>query len=236
VPRDRNGDYQPQVLAKYQTKTNELEEKVIAMYAKGMSTRDIEAMLKEMATYYSNRLSYQEVAVLLARMTGQKLLSDQKIQQLVIDKALVVSHELAQEVKQILQEPGRVLPLLNRTVALYETQTTEFLLFDDGIQVKGQKPSRDKQTNLAQPPELTAAENPGQWVHHNVVMLEQKDGRFAYLTELTDDQGQELVALTDVVKSQIIAEYGDATEPLNLVAITDGARDIRLRLLTVLAS
>jgi hypothetical protein len=64
-------------------------------------------------------------------------------------------------------------------------------------------------------------------------MLEQKDGRFAYLTELTDDQGQALVTLPEVVKSQLIAEYGDTTEPLNLVAITDGARDIRLRLLTI---
>jgi transposase-like protein len=47
VPRDRNGDYQPQVLGKYQTKTNELEDKIIAMYAQGTSTHDIEAMLRE---------------------------------------------------------------------------------------------------------------------------------------------------------------------------------------------
>ena len=48
VPRDRNGDYEPQVLKKYQTSSNELEEKIIAMYAKGMTTRDIEEHLREL--------------------------------------------------------------------------------------------------------------------------------------------------------------------------------------------
>lgn len=41
VPRDRSGSFEPEVVKKYQTNTNELEEKVIAMYAKGMTTRDI---------------------------------------------------------------------------------------------------------------------------------------------------------------------------------------------------
>src|ERR671933_828103 len=48
VPRDRNGDFQPVLLDKYQTSTNELEEKIIALYAKGVSTRDIQATLQEL--------------------------------------------------------------------------------------------------------------------------------------------------------------------------------------------
>jgi len=48
VPRDRNGDYEPQVLRKYQTSSNELEDKIIALYAKGMTTRDIEAQLRDL--------------------------------------------------------------------------------------------------------------------------------------------------------------------------------------------
>lgn len=45
VPRDRNGAYEPQLLEKYRHNTNELEEKIIAMYSRGMSTYDIEKML-----------------------------------------------------------------------------------------------------------------------------------------------------------------------------------------------
>jgi putative transposase len=48
VPRDRNGEYQPKLLERYATNTNELEEKIIGMYARGMSTRDIQDMLEEM--------------------------------------------------------------------------------------------------------------------------------------------------------------------------------------------
>jgi len=48
VPRDRNGEYEPQILRKYQTSSNELEDKIIAMYAKGMTTRDIEDHLRDM--------------------------------------------------------------------------------------------------------------------------------------------------------------------------------------------
>jgi len=48
VPRDRNGEYEPQLLKKHQAISNELEEKIIAMYAKGMTTRDIEAHLRDL--------------------------------------------------------------------------------------------------------------------------------------------------------------------------------------------
>jgi putative transposase len=47
IPRDRNGEFEPRVVGKYQTKSNDLERQILAMYAKGMSTRDIEDHLKE---------------------------------------------------------------------------------------------------------------------------------------------------------------------------------------------
>ena len=48
IPRDRNGQFEPKVLEKWQTRTNEIEQKIIAMYAKGMSQRDIEDSLREL--------------------------------------------------------------------------------------------------------------------------------------------------------------------------------------------
>ncbi|WP_406677843.1 IS256 family transposase [Moorella sp. ACPs] len=47
IPRDRNGEFEPQIIRKYQTTANELEDQIIAMYAKGMSTRDIEDQMKD---------------------------------------------------------------------------------------------------------------------------------------------------------------------------------------------
>ena len=47
VPRDRNGEFEPKIIAKRQTRTEEIEEKIMAMYAKGMSQRDIEDTVRE---------------------------------------------------------------------------------------------------------------------------------------------------------------------------------------------
>ena len=48
VPRDRKGEYEPKIVKKYASNTNELEEKIIGMYARGMSTRDIQDQLEEL--------------------------------------------------------------------------------------------------------------------------------------------------------------------------------------------
>jgi putative transposase len=45
VPRDRNGEFQSALLQK---NSNEIEQKITAMYAKGMSTRDIQELLTEL--------------------------------------------------------------------------------------------------------------------------------------------------------------------------------------------
>jgi putative transposase len=47
IPRDRNGDFEPQILEKRQVRTDEIEQKILAMYAKGMSQRGIEHSLRE---------------------------------------------------------------------------------------------------------------------------------------------------------------------------------------------
>ena len=48
VPRDRKGEFEPQVLKKNQTSiSQDIEEKILSMYAKGMTTSDIETHIQE---------------------------------------------------------------------------------------------------------------------------------------------------------------------------------------------
>jgi len=47
VPRDRKGEFEPQVIEKRQTRSDDLENRILAMYAKGMSNRDIEDHLRD---------------------------------------------------------------------------------------------------------------------------------------------------------------------------------------------
>ncbi len=48
VPRDRNGSFSPQIVRKGQTRLDGFNERIIALYARGMTTRDIRAHLREM--------------------------------------------------------------------------------------------------------------------------------------------------------------------------------------------
>lgn len=48
VPRDRKSEFASRLLEKQQANSNEIEEKVIAFYGRGNSTRDIQAMLEEL--------------------------------------------------------------------------------------------------------------------------------------------------------------------------------------------
>lgn len=48
VPRDRKGEFEPQILKKNQTSVSrDIEEKILSMYAKGMTTGDIEAHIQD---------------------------------------------------------------------------------------------------------------------------------------------------------------------------------------------
>jgi putative transposase len=47
IPRDRHGRFDPVLIAKYQRRFPGFDDKIIAMYARGMSTRDIQAHIEE---------------------------------------------------------------------------------------------------------------------------------------------------------------------------------------------
>ena len=48
VPRDRNGSFEPQLVKKHQTRWEKLDQQIIALYARGMTVRDIQAQLQEL--------------------------------------------------------------------------------------------------------------------------------------------------------------------------------------------
>ncbi|MFZ1604752.1 MAG: IS256 family transposase [Enterococcus aquimarinus] len=47
IPRDREGSFEPQALKKYEKDISNIENQIISMYAKGMSTRDISTHIKD---------------------------------------------------------------------------------------------------------------------------------------------------------------------------------------------
>lgn len=48
IPRDRNGDFDPKIIPKNKTRFTGLDDKIISLYSRGMTTRDIQAELEDM--------------------------------------------------------------------------------------------------------------------------------------------------------------------------------------------
>lgn len=68
VPRDRKGEFEPKIVPKYQRNVSGIEEKVISLYARGMSTRDIEDQIREI---YGINLSAEMVSKITDRIAPE---------------------------------------------------------------------------------------------------------------------------------------------------------------------
>ena len=65
IPRDRNGEFEPEIVPKYCRDISGIEEKVISLYARGMTTRDIGAEIQER---YGINVSAEKVAKITDRI------------------------------------------------------------------------------------------------------------------------------------------------------------------------
>ena len=68
VPRDRNGEFEPKLIPKYQRDISGIEEKVISLYARGMSTRDIHDQPQDL---YGIELSAEMVSKITDKILPQ---------------------------------------------------------------------------------------------------------------------------------------------------------------------
>ncbi len=65
VPRDRDGEFEPAIIPKYQRDISGIEEKVLSLYARGMSTRDIHDQIQDL---YGMELSAEMVSRITDRI------------------------------------------------------------------------------------------------------------------------------------------------------------------------
>ena len=51
VPRDRDGEFEPKLISKYQRDISGIEEKAISLYGRGMNTRDIHDQIQDLFAF-----------------------------------------------------------------------------------------------------------------------------------------------------------------------------------------
>jgi putative transposase len=67
IPRDRNANFEPQLVKKYQKDIGEFDKKIISMYARGMTTRDIQDHVQEI---YGAEVSASWVSMVTDKVQG----------------------------------------------------------------------------------------------------------------------------------------------------------------------
>lgn len=65
IPRDRNGEFEPQIIAKHQRNITGIEDKVLSLYTAGLSTRDIHDQIQEL---YDVEISAEMVSKITDRV------------------------------------------------------------------------------------------------------------------------------------------------------------------------
>ena len=185
----------------------------------------------------------------MERVTGERILSDQKIWEVVVNKAVEISGDLEEEIEQINSSITDEIEI-STVVDIYNSETKEILLFDDAIGVKKQKAHRlrpvrgvkteqedTREGSSATSAQLKVSEKDSspkkksrQTVNTDVVLLETPPGSFEYITSPINREGKAVFPLETIIKSKLKAHYHNYNYPLPIVAITDGASNIRKRL------
>jgi gamma-glutamylcyclotransferase (GGCT)/AIG2-like uncharacterized protein YtfP len=164
-------------------------------------------MLQAFALKYATRLSYQKASELVSERTGTSSLSEQRIYKIVEAQAAELVAEQAQMIRQASAEGE---PIKAVEVDIYNAQTKEVMWFGDGICVCQQKAKRDSEAKKGK--ERTTTE---------MAMIERKDG--GYRTIIAGEG----IDRVELYRAEVVREYGAEAGNLPIVAITDGARNLK---------
>lgn len=170
--------------------------------------------IRRYALYYSTKLSYEETSKLCSHLDGDNLLSDQRIQQIVLEKAASLK---AEQTKLINKHESKSFPKIDYDLDIYDSSSREIHIFEDGIGVRKQKEKRDKVLTTKKERYYT-----------NLVMLEKRNKSYKHIVAC------EGIVLDQLLGAEINQEYGRKRKALPIIVFSDGASTIRNRMQSVL--
>lgn len=187
-------------------------------------TKDYES--HELCRYrseYCNMLPYRKLKDNIDTRIGDIGYSSSQLQKKTIETAIDISnYELSKYDGLQL-----CLPLVDTCFDLYSPEVKEVLLFEDGIGVKRQKDKREDENY----------KKPTKRVQSDVIAIERGErieeieSAYRYLSPLLNKKGEIALNMTERLRIEWSKLYKG--EPVALVVISDGARNIRKRLETV---
>jgi hypothetical protein len=170
---------------------------------------------KELGNYieeWSDELSYRKLSKLLTQQTGNEVLSSSGIPSYLSCKAVQYSEVLAANSNRAIQH----IEVLGN-LPLYDEASEEVILMMDDVGVKAQKPHKKIERQTADAKRLDTT----------VVLVEDTISQYHCVTAGFDKSGNTIHSVKQAIIDKVIALHG-LEKPIALVAITDGARSIRL--------
>lgn len=164
-------------------------------------------LLQEFALKYATRLSYAKTSQLVFERSGTSSLSDQRIYQMVEEKALGLTSE---QKKLIRANEKKGVGVKAVKAKIYEAQAEEVVFLGDGVCVSQQKSVRDKKAKEGKERTTT-----------DLAMLKKRDGTYRTIV------AGEGVSRVKLYEAEIVREYGEKASALPVVALTDGARGLK---------
>ena len=163
---------------------------------------------------WSDDLSYDKMSKLLSQVTGSEALSASGIQSYLACKAADISKDWAlkshKEVKEI---------AVMTDIMVCEADEEEIILMLDDVGVKAQKPHK----------KVGRESDDAKRLDTTVILVQDKDKGYHYATQGIDKTGKTIYSVEQAIIDKV-SELHDLNKPLPIVAITDGARSIRLTL------
>jgi hypothetical protein len=173
--------------------------------------------LGEFIEAWSQELTYQKVSELLSQMTTTEVLSASGVQSYLECKAEQISKEWLSKSRVEVERIESVAE-----VGLYEEQSAEVILMMDDVGVKAQKPHKNVERRAEDAKRLDTT----------VVLVQDHKGGYDYATEGINKVGETIYDIKRAIIDKV-CQYHDVSKALPIVAITDGARSIRLTLQAV---
>ncbi len=175
--------------------------------------------VRELLCYYSLRLSYRETELLLNRLTGERLYGHRQI----ANKVAQESEKVKELIDSTYAGMQLSIPFIEK-VDIYDSKSREIIYFDDGVGVKKQKEHRGRRS--AKKEQAKILEEESKKVQTDVVVIDSGQKNVHYLTSAEAKKDIE-----NSILCQLSYQY--PCQSLPIIAITDGARCIRTRLINL---
>jgi hypothetical protein len=163
---------------------------------------------------WSDDLSYDKVSRLLTQVTGTEVLSPSGVQSYLVSKAESISRDWVTQSNTEVTEIAVLSDIL-----LYEADESEVILMMDDVGVKAQKPHK----------KIARQATDAKRLDTTVVLVQDTAQNYQYATKGIDKTGTTIYSIEQAIIDKV-SRLHDVSQPLPIVAITDGARSIRLTL------